>query len=29
MLPAVNEASMQKLAALIGGTHCDVDSYFG
>lgn len=28
MLPPVNEASMQKLCALIGGTSCQVDSYF-
>jgi Polyketide cyclase / dehydrase and lipid transport len=28
MLPAVNEASMQKLATLIGGVSCDVHSYF-
>lgn len=28
MLPAINEASMQKLSALIGGTACQVDSYF-
>jgi hypothetical protein len=28
MLPAVNEASMQKLATLIGGVSCDVQSYF-
>jgi polyketide cyclase/dehydrase/lipid transport protein len=28
MLPAVNEASMQKLSELIGGTSCQVDSYF-
>lgn len=28
MLPAVNEASMQKLSELIGGTSCQVRSYF-
>ena len=28
MLPAVNEASMQKLALLIGGVSCEVHSYF-
>ena len=28
ILPAINEASMQKLSRLIGGTSCQVDSYF-
>ena len=28
MLPAINEASMQRLAPLIGGTRCEVASYF-
>ena len=28
MLPAINEASMQALAKLIGGTSCEVSSYF-
>ncbi len=28
ILPAINEASMQKLSGLIGGTSCQVDSYF-
>ncbi|MEH6593032.1 MAG: SRPBCC family protein [Halioglobus sp.] len=28
MLPAVNEASMQKLATLIGGVSCEVHNYF-
>jgi hypothetical protein len=28
MLPAINEASMNKLCELIGGTSCTVDSYF-
>jgi hypothetical protein len=28
MLPAVNQASMEKLCDLIGGTSCRVDSYF-
>lgn len=28
MLPAINEASMQGLAKLIGGTACEVSSYF-
>ena len=28
MLPAINEASMERLAPLIGGTQCSVRSYF-
>ncbi|MBT7718216.1 MAG: SRPBCC family protein [Halieaceae bacterium] len=28
ILPAINEASMNKLCELIGGTSCTVDSYF-
>ena len=28
MLPAVNEASMQKLSTLIGGISCEVSSYY-
>ena len=28
MLPPINEASMEKLAPLIGGTHCEVLSFF-
>ncbi len=28
ILPAISEASMQKLSGLIGGTSCQVDSYF-
>ncbi len=28
MLPAINQASMEKLSELIGGVSCQVDSYF-
>ncbi|MEH6517454.1 MAG: SRPBCC family protein [Halioglobus sp.] len=28
MLPAINQASMEKLSKLIGGISCQVDSYF-
>ena len=28
MLPAINQASMEKLSGLIGGISCQVDSYF-
>lgn len=28
MLPAINQASMEKLSGLIGGISCHVDSYF-
>jgi hypothetical protein len=28
MLPPINEASMHKLSELMGGTSCEVDSYF-
>ena len=28
MLPPINEASMHKLAELIGGVNCDVKSFF-